>query len=155
MLIWAPALTFRWSWARFFHRVRIPRAAVRWCCARADGKMRKMMLGSSASVIVFGESARSDSLRCTPACVCVCVCACVCLTVLLLRPFNYIITEHTAPPVERERARARARARERERMQVHQITDENLKAGGVKLNSWRAGALQSLDATLIKHTWSN
>ncbi len=26
---------------------------------------------------------------------------------------------------------------------------------GVKLSSWRAGALQSLDITLIKHTWSS
>ncbi len=26
---------------------------------------------------------------------------------------------------------------------------------GVKLSSWRARALQSLDATLIKHTWSS
>ncbi len=26
---------------------------------------------------------------------------------------------------------------------------------GVKLSPWKAGALQSLDATLIKHTWSS
>ncbi len=26
---------------------------------------------------------------------------------------------------------------------------------GVKLSSWRATALHSLDATLIKHTWSS
>ncbi len=30
-----------------------------------------------------------------------------------------------------------------------------LQARGVQLSSWRAGALQSLDATLIKHTWSS
>ncbi len=30
-----------------------------------------------------------------------------------------------------------------------------LQARGVKLRSWRVGALQSLDATLIKHTWSS
>ncbi len=31
----------------------------------------------------------------------------------------------------------------------------SLYGKGVKLSSWMAGALQSLDATLIKHTWSS